>query len=143
MDVGAFVASLAVVLTPYAVKGAEKIAGKVAEDVYDKVKGILGSIRNRLRGKPEAETALEKFEAEPANAETQAALIETLRQQTAAQPDFQEELLKLAQSLVETLKDANERGAKYKIDADQIIGVGDHNTFNFQGVPPPPAKQED
>ncbi|HEY4687694.1 MAG TPA: hypothetical protein VIK33_00135 [Anaerolineae bacterium] len=142
MDIGAFLAQLAVALSPYAAKGAEKAAEKIAEDVYGKAKGILSALRNRLRGKPEAERALAKYEAEPASPENQTALAETLQQAVVAQPDFQRELLALAQSLLNAVQTANTRGAKFQIVANQIIGAGDGNTFNFYGAPPAPPEQK-
>jgi hypothetical protein len=142
MDIGAFVAQLAIALSPYAAKGVEKAAEKIAEDVYGKAKGIIGALRDRLRGKPQAETALAKYEAEPDKAENQTALAQALQLAVEAQPELQRELLALAQSLVEALQAANQRGAKYQIMAQQIIGAGDYNTFNFYGAPPPPPEKK-
>ncbi len=143
MDIGMFLAQLAAALAPHAAAGAGKVVEKIAEDVYGKAKDIIKALGGRLRGKPKAETALAKYEAEPDKAENQTALAQALQQEVEAQPEFQSELLALAQSLVDALQAANQRGAKYQIVANQIIGAGDNNTFNFYGAPPPPpeAKQ--
>jgi len=142
MDIGAFVAQLAIALSPYIAKGAGKAAEKLAEDVYGKAKGVLGRLRDRMKGKPKAETAMAQFEAEPASAEKQTALAEALRQEVDTQPEFQRELVELAQSLAQALEAANRGGAKYQIVANQIFGAGDHHTFTFYGTPPPPPKDE-
>jgi hypothetical protein len=54
----------------------------------------------------------------------------------------------LAQSLVDAVTAANQAGAKYQVVANQIIGQGDSNTFNFTGstfnfgaLPQPPKPQ--
>ena len=142
MDIGAFLAQLAIALAPYAAKGAGKAAEKIAEDVYGKAKGIVSALRDRLKGKSNAETALTQYEAEPGQTEPQTALAEVLRQEAQAQPEFQRELLALARSLVDALQAAERGGAKYQIVANQIIGAGDQHTFTFYGAPPPPLKQE-
>ncbi len=147
MDFNVFLAQLAIALSPYAAKGAGKVAEKLAEDVYGKAKGIVGRLRERLRGRPEAETALTHYEADPNDAAHQTALADVLKQEAVAQPDLQRELVALAQSLTETLQTANQGGAKYQIVANQIIGAGDGNTFNFTGsfnfgAPPQPPKPD-
>jgi hypothetical protein len=136
MDIGVFLAQLAIALSPYAAKGAGKAAEKLAEDVYAKAKGALSALRARLHGKPAVEAALAKYEAEPDKAENQTALAEVLKPEIEAQPEFQRELAVLAQSLAAALQTANQRGAKYQVVAHQIIGQGDSNTFNFYGAPP-------
>ena len=147
MDIGAFVAQLAIALSPYAAKGAGKVAEKLAEDVYGKAKGIVSKLRDRLRGKT-AEAALAQYEAAPLEPANQQALVNVLQSEVEAQPDLQHELLALAQSLVDAVKAANQAGAKYQVIANQIIGQGDYNTFNFTGstfsfgAPPQPPKPE-
>ena len=147
MDIGAFLAQLAIALSPYAAKGAGKVAEKLAEDVYGKAKGIVSKLRDRLRGKP-AEAALTQYEAAPSDLANQQALADVLRREVETQPDLQRELLALAQSLVDAVAEANQAGAKYQVVANQIIGQGDYNTFNFTGstfnfgAPPQPPKPE-
>ena len=147
MDIGAFLAQLAIALSPYAAKGAGKVAEKLTEDVYGKAKGIVSKLRDRLRGKP-AEAALTQYAAAPLEPANQQALADVLRGEVEAQPDLQRELLALAQSLVDAVTAANQAGAKYQVVANQIIGQGDGNTFNFTGstfnvgAPPQPPKLE-
>jgi hypothetical protein len=148
MDIGVFLAQLAIALSPYAAKGAGKVAEKLAEDVYGKAKGALSTLRARLRGKPTAEAALARYEAAPDQVENQTALAAVLKPEIEAQPDFQAELLALAQSLATALQTANQGGARSQVVANQIIGQGDNNTFNFTGstfnvgAPPQPPKPE-
>jgi hypothetical protein len=117
MDIGAFLAQLAIALSPYAAKGAGQVAEKLAEDVYGKAKGIVGKLRDRLRGMP-AEAVLTQYEAAPLEPANQQALAEVLRREAETQPDLQRELLNLAQSLVDTVKAANQAGAKYQVVAN-------------------------
>ena len=115
MDIGVFLTQLAIALSPYAAKGAGKAAEKLAEDVYNKAKGALSALRTRLRGKPAAERALADYEVEPHKAENQLALAIVLKPEVEAHPEFQRELLALAQSLATALQTANQSGAKYQI----------------------------
>jgi len=142
MDLGAFLAQLAVALAPYAAKGAGKAAEKLAEDAYAKAKSVVGALRDRLRGKPKSETALAQYEAAPASVENQSVLAEVLRQEVEAQPDFQRELIALAHGLVDALKAAEQGGVKYQVSANQIIGLGDNSIFNFYGTPPTPPERK-
>ena len=142
MDINLFLAQLGAALAPYAAKGAGKVAEKLAEDVYGKAKSALGALRKRLHGTPPAEQALTQFEAAPTETQYQTALADVLRREVEAQPEFQHELLALAQSLATALQAAQQGGAKYQVVANQIIGQGDNNTFNFYGAPPPPPERE-
>lgn len=142
MDLGAFLAQLAVALAPYAAKGAGKAAEKLAEDVYAKAKGALSALRARVRGKPAVEQALTQYEEAPDNPRTQAALAQALQPEVETQAEFQQELLALAQTLATAVQAANQSGAKYQVVANQIIGQGDDNTFNFYAAPPSPPKSD-
>jgi hypothetical protein len=135
MDINVLAAATAAALAPLLASGAEKFAEEFGKDAYSKTKLALDKLRERLKGKPEAEKAL----ALPETAATfQAAtgLAEVVQAELVDSPDFVQELAPLIQEVaVLILAAAVSRpgGDVYDIKAN-IVGVagpGGQATFNL------------
>jgi hypothetical protein len=135
VDISVLAAATAAALAPLLASGAEKFAEEFGKDAYSRSKLALDKLRQRLKGKPEAEKAL----ALPEGTDTfQAAtgLAEVVQAELVDSPDFVQELSPLVQELaVLMLAAAVNRpgGDVYDIKA-KIVGVagpGGQATFNL------------
>ncbi len=132
MDVAALAAAAAAVVAPLLAKGAGKFAEEFGKDAYEKGKGLLGRVRNRLKGKPEAEKALAVCEQSP-GPESQTALAQVIEGELVASPDLAQELAPLVQELVALIESTNAAGPRYQVAAKIVgaVGEGAQATFHL------------
>lgn len=132
MDVAALAAAAAAVVAPLLAKGAGKFAEEFGKDAYEKGKGLLGRVRNRLKGKPEAEEALAVCEQSP-GPESQTALAQVIEGELVASPDLARELAPLVQELAALIETTNAAGPRYQVAAKIVgaVGEGAQATFHL------------
>lgn len=80
MDPVTIAAGVGALLAPYLKKAAEAFAGEAGKYVHERAKGLWEKLRVKLGGDPQAEKALDRFEADP----------------DGARPDFQAQVEKKA-----------------------------------------------
>lgn len=135
MDISVLATATAAALLPLLTKGAEKFVEEFGKDAYGRAKTALDKLRERLKGKPEAEKALVAGEG-AAIPQATAALVETVQAELVDSPDFARELSPLIQELAVFMLAAavtRPAGDVYDIKA-KIVGVagpGGQATFNL------------
>ena len=127
-----------------AVAAAQETAGSVVKDTYN---GLKELIKRKFGGKPEAEVALAKHEAEATDPRKEGKpkvwegpLKEALSETGA---DKDEEVARLAAELLEHVREGVAAG-KYNISAEKIGVVGDHTVVHgdiFGGGSDSPGKK--
>lgn len=130
MDVAALGATVVAVVAPLLAKGAEKFVEEFGKDAYERGKALLSRVRNRLKGKPEAEKALAACEQSP-GPESQQALAQVIEGELVASPDLAHELAPLVQELAALIEIASAASPKYQVAAKIVGAVGDGAQATF------------
>lgn len=115
IDPANLAAGAVVALVPYLAEAGKAAAGEVGKSAWAGVGKLWTLLRAKL-GKPEQQAALTDLEAQPADADVQAAAQVQLRKALAEDAGLAEELARLLEGLPETV--------------EQEIGdvIGDNNT---------------
>lgn len=122
------VSMISAALTAGALAGTQETASAAVKNAYS---ALLGMVRQRLRGKPAAEAALAKHEAEPAASQASLAAV-LARSEAGADP----EVVRAAQALLALVDETGTRAGKYVVEVydSQGVQVGDgtvqYNTFS-------------
>jgi hypothetical protein len=130
MDVATLATTAAATLAPLLAKGAGKFVEEFGKDAYEKGKDLLDRVRNRLKGKPEAEKAITVCEQSP-GPESQTALAEVIEGELIASPSLVGELAPLVQELTALMEVASATGPKYQVAAKIVGAVGDRPQATF------------
>ncbi len=80
-----------------ATKLAEAAAGKAGEGLWAGITSIYDRVRDRLKGDPDGQEALERLEAKPQSQARTAELAEVLQERLERDPDFTKELVELVE----------------------------------------------
>lgn len=130
MDVAALATAVAAVVAPLLAKGAEKFVEEFGKDAYERGKALLGRVRNRLKGKPEAEKALVACE-QASGPESQQVLAQVIEGELVASPDLAHELAPLVQELAALMEAASAASPKYQVAAKIVGALGDSAQATF------------
>jgi hypothetical protein len=116
MDPISLITPVVSLLMPYAAKGAEKFAEEVGQAAFEKVKGLLATLRTRWRGDQEAIDTLVRFEEKP---DRYHPILEDVLKEKLGQD---QELAKVLTEFLEGMGPTLQIIQKMK-DAEQITGL--------------------
>lgn len=116
--------------------GATDVAKTAVKDTYDL---FMDRLKKKVKGKEDAQEALAGVEKKPESEARQAVLKEELASLEVAKD---EELLKLAQAVLERLDESGAKSGKYNVSitGSQGIVIGDHAKVEQRFNAPPEKK---
>jgi len=97
LDPASLATAAVAMLSPYLLEAAKGAAGKIGEEIYEDGKKLVSWLRGKLPGGDSK--ALDRFAADPTNADKQAALRVTLSEALEANQPLQDELATLLKSM--------------------------------------------